>query len=68
MKKRQFIVEMEIPEGATVGDIKEYIEDAVGAWCGQFRPPGGYGPDDPGDPRFMIDRDSIKVKRHYPKK
>jgi hypothetical protein len=59
--KRAFKVTLEIPKGATVADCRAYIEDWVGSGCGAHRPPGSYGDDDPGDPMWGLDRDSIKV-------
>lgn len=63
--KKQFLVELEVPEGAKIADCIEYITDSVRSWGGSLRPPGGYDVDDTGDPFFSLDRDSVKVKRHY---
>lgn len=56
LRKRRlsFRVSLLLPDGATVQDVKDYVEAAVQDWSGQFRPPGGYGPDDPGDPLWRI--------------
>lgn len=62
--KRKFIVELEVPEGAKIADVVEYLSDAVASWAGSLRPPGGYDNLDPGDPLFMLNRDSIRVTRH----
>lgn len=63
--KKQFLVELEVPEGAKIADCIEYITHAVQSWGGGYRPPGSYGEDDDGDPFFSLDRESVKVKRHY---
>jgi hypothetical protein len=63
-KKLSFTVSMTRPDGALIEDCRAYIQDAVSTWHGGLRPPGGYGDDDPGDPMFKLDSDSVKVKRH----
>lgn len=40
-KRLKFVVEIDQPEGATVANVRWYIDDAVGSWCDQL------GPDDP---------------------
>lgn len=65
MRKRMtFIVSLEPPPLATKAELRRYVEDAVGCMKGAYRPPGGYGPDDPGDPVFELDGDTVRV-RHY---
>ncbi len=54
MRKEQYIVEIERPEGVSVAEMKEYIRDAVGAWKGGMHPE---------DAIFYLDHDSIKVKK-----
>jgi hypothetical protein len=62
-KRVEFVVSIEQPEGASVADLKAYVKDAVGSWCGQFRPPGADGDrDDPGDSLWGIGQ-TVKVKR-----
>lgn len=61
--KQKFIVELEIPDGADFEDCVQYILDAVSTWRGALRPPLSYGDDDPGDPMFGLDRDSVSVSR-----
>ncbi len=61
-RRVSFRVSLLLPSDATVQDIKDYVEAAVHNWCGQFRPPGGYGPDDPGDPLWRIG-DTARVTR-----
>lgn len=52
MAKRKFTVEVEIPEGCTVTEMKEYIRLAVRCWAGGM---------DPEDPIYDLDKDSVKV-------
>lgn len=59
--KRQFKVTLEVPEGATIADCKEYILDSVQTWCGALRPPFACGDNDPGNPMFGLNRDSVRV-------
>ena len=61
-KRLEFIVSIDKPRGATVGDVKSYVENAVASWCGQFRPPGAHGEDDPGDPLWGVGK-TVEVKR-----
>lgn len=49
--KKSFRVTLNVPEGATVTDIKNHIRDAVSTV-------GGLHPD---DPLFGLDRESVKV-------
>lgn len=46
------MVAFDLPEGASLAEAKAYVLDAVATWGGCYRPPGGYGDDDPGDPFF----------------
>lgn len=62
-KKLSFVVTIEQPDGALVEDCRAYIFDAVSTWAGSLRPPGAYEENDPGDPLFSLDRDTIKVRR-----
>jgi len=57
-----FVVLLDRPKGASVSDLKAYILDAVATWDGQLRPPGGYDPEDPGDPLWGVG-DSAKIFR-----
>lgn len=52
MMKQTYIVELEMPTGATVEDMRQYIKDAI---C------GGMGLE---DPRFHLKRSSVKVKKY----
>lgn len=54
----RFVVELELPEDATATDARDYILDAVRAYCGGLRPPNEYGV---GDPMFDLDCDSIRT-------
>lgn len=62
-KKLSFVVTMKQPDGALVEDCRTYIYDSVSTWAGSLRPPGAYEENDPGDPLFSLDRESIKVRR-----
>jgi len=57
----KIVVEVDVPEGCTKTDIKEYVLDAVCTMKGSYRPPGGESPSDPGDPMFDLDADSVRV-------
>ena len=57
--KRKFIVELEMPQGASVTAVKEYIQHAV--ICER-------GHKDPLDPMFELDTDTIKVTSFLEKK
>lgn len=62
-KKRSFKVTLEVPKGATLADCTEYILDAVSTWRGQLRPPTSIDDNDPGDPMWPLDGDTVKVTR-----
>lgn len=56
--KRQFMVNIDVPKGVTIKDVRQYIFDAVSSYCGALQPPG-YGPggpdeNEPGDPLWGI--------------
>ena len=53
-------ISMEIPEGASREDCLRYTVDAVQSWKGSLRPPGGYAPDDEGDPMFELDYRTVR--------
>lgn len=38
MKTVRLTVRVEVEEGVASKDVKEYVEDAVGCWCGQYHP------------------------------
>jgi hypothetical protein len=50
------------PDGADEEAILEYVRDAVASWSGGLRPAGSYDDQDPGDPMYEMDRDSVEVK------
>lgn len=58
-----FTVTMKQPRGATLTDIRQYIDEAVTKWRGSLRPPGAYDNEDPGDPMFGLDTDTVRVSR-----
>lgn len=65
-KQLSFIVKLDRPSDATITEIKGYIFDAVASWKGSYRPPGSIDDNDPGDPMFSLNEDSIKVSRYVP--
>ena len=52
-KTRTFKVTLDIPEGATISEVKDYIEDAVSSMKDCYSPE---------DDIFYLDGDSVKVK------
>jgi hypothetical protein len=56
---KEFKVIIAVPDGMDTTDTRDYIHEAISFM------PGGYHPD---DPRFSIDRNSIKVTRSYKRK
>jgi hypothetical protein len=66
--RRQFLVTLDVPDHATIGECSAYVLDAVASWRGQCRPPGSYDDNDPGDPMFGLDPDSVHVVRVNPNK
>ena len=61
--RTKFTVSFLLPRGASAGDARDYILNAVIAWRGQCRPPGAYNDHDPGDPMCDLDRDSVRVSQ-----
>lgn len=62
-RKVRFRIEFDLPPGADADDAEECLVSHVVSMGGDRRPPGGYGENDPGDPMFGLDRDSIAVQR-----
>lgn len=60
MSKETYQVSVNRPRNVSVRMMKDYIDDALNAWWGQMRPPGGYGPEDDGDPRYGLEFTAIK--------
>jgi hypothetical protein len=52
-RKRAFIVTLEIPEGCTVEEIRQYIDEAVSLWAKST---------DPDEPLFELDGEKVKVR------
>jgi hypothetical protein len=52
----EFVVRLEMPEDVGIGEMQEYIDEAVGAWKGQLHPD---------NPLFDLDRDTVKVCRPH---
>jgi len=60
MPRRTFLVTLEQPEGASLGDLQDYIDDAVGTLCGSYQPPGT--DDGPGHVMWGINQYPITVR------
>ena len=56
--RRRIVISADVPIGVSDGDLAEYVSEALTAWGGSLRPPGGYGQDDPGHPL----RDGVEVE------
>ena len=52
IRRKSFKVTLDVPEGVSIAEMRDYIETAVRTWCG-----GGC----PDDPIFQLDGDSVKV-------
>lgn len=52
MKQITVVVTAEVQNEVTIADFKEYVEDAVSTWGGQFHPD---------DPLFITNIDKVKV-------
>lgn len=63
-RKISFLVEFTRPKGATVDECRTYIDEAVTTWRGQLRPVGGLSDEDPGDPMWSLEPDTVKVRQH----
>lgn len=62
MKRKITVYVDGFPEGADEEDVAIFTMDALLSWGGQKRPPGGDGPDDPGDPLFnSLDAIAIQI-------
>lgn len=66
-RRQSFRVDLVVPSEATIAEVREYIVDAVRTWRGQARPPGSYSDDDPGDPIWFLDANTVKVVAVRPK-
>ncbi len=64
-KRVVFVVDMTIPDGATITDCQKYVQTAIENWRGSLRPPGGYNEEDLGDPMFSLDTSKVKVRRQW---
>lgn len=65
-RKVKFIVSLVRPDEATIAETQAYICDAIASWKGSYRPPGSINDNDPGDPMFSLNEDTIKVTRYAP--
>ena len=50
--KKKFVVTLEMPEGVTISEMKEYINEAVALWCKSYNPQ---------EPLFDLNRNKVKV-------
>lgn len=55
-RRRSFLVSVEMPEGATDDEVREYILDNVQAGRGCLHPD---------DPMSQLDRDKVHVRKWY---
>lgn len=62
-RERSYIVRLTVPDLATNVDVIAYIDDAIRSWRGQTRPPLSYSDNDPGDPMWELDPETVKVRR-----
>lgn len=51
-----FQVSVDLPDGVTIEEMRQYIEEAVSTWCGSF--------DAQNDPLFDLNRHTIAVSVH----
>jgi hypothetical protein len=62
-----FVVSFDLPPGETVTGAQAYVYDAVRSMKGGLQPPGygpgGYDPEESGDPMFGLNGDTVQVKR-----
>jgi hypothetical protein len=67
MARISFKVSFVLPEAATVANAREYVVNAVSTLKGGLQPPGhgpgGYDPDEDGDPMFELDEKTVRVVR-----
>lgn len=68
MKELVVAVRARVPNNVTMEEFREYVLDAVASWRGSLRPPYSYDDDDPGDPLWGLDPDSVRVTRLYKRK
>ncbi len=60
-----FEVQFERPEGVTIYDARDYVEDAVRIRAGSLcleNVRGEYDPSDPPHPMSMLDADTVQVR------
>lgn len=50
--KARFLLEIDVPNGASLIELRDYITEEVKVGCGSRRPE---------DPIFNLDRDSVKL-------
>jgi hypothetical protein len=52
---RLFLVKVDVPDGITIAEMRDYIENAVQTWYGQMDPDSDFF--------LKFDSESVKVKR-----
>lgn len=66
MKRVEVILRFPVNDEVTVSAAADFAANAVEMYGGSFRPPGGYGEDDPGDPLFgSKDVEIVQSRRIY---
>lgn len=63
--RRNFLVKLDVPKGASIDDCIEYIHDAVYTYRGSLRPPGSYDDNDPGDLMWDLNSKTIEVMKAH---
>ena len=61
-KRLEFIVSFNRPKGASITECTDYIYDSIRSWKGGLRPPLALDDDDPGDPMWGLEPDSVTVR------
>lgn len=62
-RRAKYRVEFDIPEDASREEVEECLVSHLLSMGGDRRPPGGYGDNDPGDPMFGLDRQTLFVSK-----
>lgn len=61
--KLEFRITLTRPPRATIAEVRDYILEAVQSYRGGLHPPFAEDENDPGDPLFELDRNSVKIVR-----
>lgn len=72
VRRMAFVVSFDAPPGATIVRARGYVADAVASMKGSLLPPGygpgGYDPEETGDPMFNLDGDTVHVTQLHTRK